>query len=829
MDDSNTFYYCSKKVKFPKTQILELIIELFDIQQTESLFFYEVYVYLQRKLMISNVNRANLLEFLKPDQKCINKSAMLSLYENLINEQKQNLISEENFRVQAAREEKINAFRNSAAAVHADNLHLRIKYFSDEPLVAYLNEKNILSVQDLLRLTDEDILQLNEPYYSLCMKLMSDLAISVYLSIRTEFESVVQRRKPNGKTAKDWEKCVEILLSRSTGATLQDAGRACSLTREGVRQIEVKYDKYFHEFRKNYSYALSSVLKSFSHNILFIEAERIHELIGEYHQIFSYLLKRVDDDDMTYIEELDIFTFDGDYDWYGELLTQADSIPDTLNEQQFNEIIIQAHDNLVRHGLNVPYDFVKTVLQQDFSRNGTFFSRSKISITKKCNIILEKYFPDGIFVYDEEQLNKFREYGIKIFKADELPHNNRALEARIIANCILCDRGKYVLKREPLISKNLLSTICEYIDSSPKEIFLTNTIFELFKEEFLSQGINNKYFLQGILHDKCPDKYYFKKDYVSKSKELTSVYSSVIEYIRGAKKAVSKDEIIREFPGITPIVYALISQDENIITGYCVYLHKDSYIGKEAQVQQLRNIVRQFVADGAIHSSKEFFTYLARTNEPLIDDLYLNSHSLLLGVMKIFFQNDLSFDKPYFAQKNVFIDKKEWTLLNFTLNRDEIEIDEIIKYAREKTLSVYSVLSMLNSLNDEYAIKNDSTLIRWDKVGFDEGQIEDIEQFIDRNCEEGFCVLTSETNFVSLPQIAIAWSNWLLYSILNKYSNKYSLFTTTSQFRTSEPIFCDASLPVSNKEELIEYLSANKGLSKEKLETYIRNRNLLRN
>ena len=82
-----------------------------------------------------------------------------------------------------------------------------------------------------------------------------------------------------------------------------------------------------------------------------------------------------------------------------------------------------------------------------------------------------------------------------------IPENDRALIARITPICILCGRGIYKLKQDNYITKELANKIYEYIDKSENSVFLTNTLFSVFEDELLSCGIDNKYYLQGVLHE----------------------------------------------------------------------------------------------------------------------------------------------------------------------------------------------------------------------------------------------------------------------------------------------------------------------------------------
>ena len=109
--------------------------------------------------------------------------------------------------------------------------------------------------------------------------------------------------------------------------------------------------------------------------------------------------------------------------------------------------------------------------------------------------------------------------------------------------------------------------------------------------------------MQGVLHASLPNKYFFKRDYVSKSKEATSLYAEITKFVCQSDSPVTKTQLREEFPGVTDVVISFAMQDENIICGFSVYMSKD-FIEKQSEyVDTLRNVISEMVEDGEIHKS----------------------------------------------------------------------------------------------------------------------------------------------------------------------------------------------------------------------------------
>ena len=58
------YYICSKRVKFLKSDILKLVTQLFENNNTKNIHISKIYVFLQRELKIFSVNMQNLKDFL---------------------------------------------------------------------------------------------------------------------------------------------------------------------------------------------------------------------------------------------------------------------------------------------------------------------------------------------------------------------------------------------------------------------------------------------------------------------------------------------------------------------------------------------------------------------------------------------------------------------------------------------------------------------------------------------------------------------------------------------------------------------------------------------
>ena len=613
----------------------------------------------------------------------------------------------------------------------------------------------------------------------------------------------------------EWEKYIEIITKRVNGETLSSAGEEYGLSRERVRQIEKRYSTAFNSFYSNTRGSISGIIHAFANSKHYISVQELTEIFGEHTNIFTYYLKQVEYDDMDYIPELDIFAYEGVLNWYEELVKMGNDLPESISIAQIEKITQDTTAMFAELDIDLPYAYIKTILTADYKLNGSIYSRSRMPLTKKYDIVLRKYFPDGIYIYEKEDMNKFRDCYAKVFDdADKLPENDRALYGRISAITILCDRGKYISRPNNLISEDLLKEICDYIDNSEKEIFITNTIFSLFEDRLRAEGINNKYHLQGVLHASVPNKYFFKRDYVSKSKDMTSMYTEITKYISQSDKPVTKAQIRQEFPGVTDIVISIAVQDENIICGFSVYMSKDFIVSQSDNVETLREIISEMVADGEIHKSEDLMSILSLMHPEIIEEFEIESRYTLFSIIEALFKDEFSLSRPFFAMKGVEIGKQEERMRDYLEGKDEVDIDEFMEFVRENSFIVYSILNQLNAFNDEFLLKDKNTIIRIDSTGLNRYKAEYVEEYIDEIIKGNEVLVLNNLNYSLLPKINIQWNDWLVYSVINKWSNKYKVMMSSSQFRYSVPIIYRLEEEPKDLEELLNIIKQKRGIMK---------------
>ncbi|MDR3584545.1 MAG: hypothetical protein P4L59_04390 [Desulfosporosinus sp.] len=305
----------------------------------------------------------------------------------------------------------------------------------------------------------------------------------------------------------------EIIRKRANGATLEETSTGCGLTHEGVRLIEKKFQGHFDQYMARIM--PHYILYAFGKNSCYISLDEIKELLGDLASIFTYYLK-VSNCSSTahWSEELNGFII-GEKKWYEQLKKYKKSLPEIFDFESVDEVIVDVIDNLV---LPITFEDTKRLILADYTLSGTVYLKKRMSLSRMYYVVLEKYYPDGIKLYDDSEAIRFRNYVRGLFGDVDLPENNRAIDVRVTELTILCDKGKRILPNGIKIPIELLRKIHDAIIEFDRNEIMFRELFERFKNELLeNSNITNKYFLQGVLRQNYSYEFNFTRYALKKS------------------------------------------------------------------------------------------------------------------------------------------------------------------------------------------------------------------------------------------------------------------------------------------------------------------------
>ena len=604
--------------------------------------------------------------------------------------------------------------------------------------------------------------------FALVLKFLKWCAFDLPTDVETIFRPIYE--KSNMRT---------VIEMRARKNTLEAVGGKLKVTRERVRQIEAKALRIFARSQGRIK-PIAKISAEKNGDAVITPAD-IERFCGDKSVELIYLLRNYEGGTYTYDRQLDAFIV-GDDSLHERVFSYVDSLPEFFPAKKLAELLEIANEE---HEL--PSAMVEKAITDGYRLTGDVYHKSRLSLGNIYTEILRNHYPNGIQAYDPTVIKEFRYYVQSDFGDVKLPENDRALTARIAGICILCGRGVYKLKQKTYMPKSLSQRIYDYIVESENSIFLMNTLFSVFENDLRKHGIDNKYYLQGILHELYGDKLVFSRDYVSKDGGATSIYSSVVEFIKKSKYPVSKKAIEEAYPGISEIVISFSVSDPNILNYFGEYLHGCWIQINPREEQYLRNTLHNVLSDGCSHHVKDVYEVVNREKPEIFTRNAAMYPFSAFSILEYLFREDFQFSRPYIALSGVEIDRPAERLHDWLYSMDTFTFDDIGNFCRENHYMVQSQLEYVNTCNDKYLIVDDKSVMRIDHIGVNADIAKQVEAVVVEEIGDTMPIrqLTCWGNF---PPLNVPWTDWLLYSVLNKWSKTVDVAPSNNQFRLSIPL-----------------------------------------
>ncbi len=569
-----------------------------------------------------------------------------------------------------------------------------------------------------------------------------------------------------------------IVEMRAQRLTLENCGNKLGITRERVRQLEVKAFRIFAKHQDRTKLILK--ISAEKNGDAIITPADIEHYSGKYSTVLLYLLRNLKNDTYAYDEQLDLFVI-GDDSLCDQVHEFIEALPSVFSVKKLSEYLTIAADEN-----NLPATMVEMAIYDSYQLTGRVYHRSRLPLATIYTVILQEYFPNGIKASNPVEISRFRSLVKANFGNVKIPENDRALLAGISRTCVLCGRGMYRLKQEQYIPDCLARQIYNYIVNSNDDIFLMNTLFSVFESDLRKAGVDNKYYLQGILRELYGDVLVFTRDYVSKDGGETSIYSSVVGYIQQSDYPVSKNQIQERFPGISDVVISFSVNNPHILNYFGEYLHA-SKLNLTAEEERYLNKVVHRVCGGAVHHIKDIYKVVDEERPEIFRRNAALCPFSAFSVLEYLLGDHYQFARPYVALQGVEIGSPAERLHDFIYGTDEFSFDDISDFTRENHFSLQSMLDYVNSCNDKFLIVNGAIVRAIDRLGVTEEIAYEVEKIVAGEVR-GTMPISQLTCWAAFPTINVPWTEWLVYSVLNKWSTQLSVAPSSNQFRFSIPL-----------------------------------------
>lgn len=682
-----------------------------------------------------------------------------------------------------------------------EDYDIELKYIFPFDAVKILKEKGIQNLGSLIKNLNFEIVDACYEYTFPILKVLNDIKTGFNEMICQVFYRYLSRNQYiDGR-------CAIVIKMRANGKTFDEIGQCDEirtligkdkLTRERIRQIEKKvYDKFLNTLiYENHDIVLFRYIKAKVKNPAFITRYELKKIFGDLTNIFIYFIKKINCEDIEgieYIADLDCLNLSG-LSWYDSYIKLLVEIPSFFEKNKLDKQLKYINEHVIINNIPLSYMESKEVFLNQYTVNGNYYCKNKINTEQKYALLIEKYFPKGINIYSESDLNLFRKYYHKEFD-DKIIDNqsNRALSSNISKHTILVGKGMYNLSKLAIkLDIDELKKINAYINDAGN-IISYNKIFYIFKNMLWERGITNRYQLQGLLRYQLGNQYYYSKDYLSKEEKDINISKRIIKCADEYEGFINVDDFKKDFRGIQKYIienalyispnYIKVSNGRYINVNYIKIGNKD--------IDDIRQYLRMTTSNKTIKHLKDIYSYFTIMREEFMKNNQIDNSNYLYNILKYFFSNNFNFKYPFITSLKTEILNINERIEDFVFSNDILAISDLRDYIEENNLRLNgSMQDYLLKINNDYLRVDDDLIVKKTLVNLSSEIINHIEHILKTNLSNTDKINISKIKNYEryFPTINYQWNHHLLASIIESDIKSMKVITTNSNYLNTEYI-----------------------------------------
>ena len=564
--------------------------------------------------------------------------------------------------------------------------------------------------------------------------------------------------------------------------TLDEVGTHFGVTRERIRQIEAKASKKL----RGKEFLIDSLLVNMFFSLRKDNNQYIsYEELVEYYKDEQIVRKVVCITEIQklfikYDEELKIF-------YNTQLFTPDDFVNEVLSiygdtiEKNFFLSLNECEQRVI----NKFYRLVK---------NSVYVKR-QLNISDIIAEVVDDIFPEGYKIDDEQTFNALitdmkNRYGDEFEVA-----SNRAVDNSITRRSDYCLVGRGLYKRRTLcvdLSEDLVNKIIDYIyDNSP--VCQYTMIFEYFKNDLQLIGIDNLYYLKGVLDPHLPDDFHTTRSEIHTTETHISGRAAVLAYAEQLPGVFSLQDLRGKFPGIKDYFFLNIFYN-NTLSHKIIWLSNqrftflDRYEIDEKAIQDLKESLDKCFEELAEEtiSARKLFAKLSITNEGLISKLQIcEDQFALFSLVRVLFADKYGFNRPLISKNKDIVISTEMLVYEYASRFDSFNYSLLKRFIRKMNIKgLYSYLNFIENISDDYVQVNVDTMVKKSVLNISYDVLLEIEKTLNFIFDKYSVINTESFNgYIMFPKIGYQWNKYLLAGVIRTYFiDKFEIENTEDSY-----------------------------------------------
>lgn len=643
-------------------------------------------------------------------------------------------------------------------------------------IVAKLKNSGIQSFGDLQSLSNRQIksvlgqqnLERIQILYPLLEKDTETLITTVLDETRDSREFKFVKRRANGETLQ------EIADSSNPDGI--------SLTRERVRQIESRYIKKMAPLVKN-------LIDKKQGGDPFVNVQDIISIFNDddYNQIIIYIARSLEE--YEYLDFTGMLVANNSSNSIEQTLLQSveELVGDGIDLSECREAI---DEMLIENRFDyLDYKSVVNLLHKyDYHFAGSFVVRRKNDYATVAMHIIRKYFPDGIkfsqsSVEESEDLIKLRSIALEQYGV-VVPSDAHVVSAALVRrNLVLRDRGKYIPQESVCIDEPLFEDIINYITKAESKHIFYRELYAAFESALnVRCGIDNAYYLHGVLSMRFPDTYDYRKDYLikkndSKAKEL-SISDRIYSFICTTGRPVSKKELVQKFLGLSDIMLAMPFMNDKRLLQWDYNWYSCMGILEVTDTDRLiirKCIMDLFEVNNCCISDVLLYETLGRDYPIFLKKNKIESRMNLFFLATKLFSDEFDFRRPTICEKGLISDISIKNVAYYLMgNPDSFIYDDYMKIGKKMRWTTMTISSALADMESDYVRISRDEYLRKSLFNISFETLMLVKEKVHRAITDDFAMLT-DFGFQQFPKCDYQWNEFLLETVVKHYFDEYRI------------------------------------------------------
>lgn len=653
-----------------------------------------------------------------------------------------------------------------------DKLPLNV-VISNPIILELLFANGISTIRNLKSLSSGSLLVIFSIDFENIINSLEPLKDNFALSFKDKIKSIF-------KELKDRE--LEILSYRNgflgqEPMTLEEVGSLYNLTRERCRQIEAKATKKLLNKVNNVKNILVNLFLSLcTLETRYISEEKLSEFVSD-GKLTRYILflYEICELDMVYSRDLKVI--------YNASLTSLEDI--------CQEVIDVYGDIITISEYNYLNSFEKSVVKYSYKfYKNIIYVRKGITTKDLVGMTIDDLFPDGYKIGRQEDYLKLRQTFIaKYGTSEEFPSDRSIVGFMERLDYCQIDKGTYKNRNYCIkLPQDLIEEIINFVLLNQSAVFYS-TIYEKFKNKLNDLGVNNYYYLKGLIDPNFPNDFSTKRNYVTVGTEKMSSYDSIINYMKSFDGVFSLDDLRKKFIGVKDYTFQNVIYNECEQSLVSLGNHRYIYISKIAITNDTIKEFKNFIDDTFalmktnVISSRKIYARLSLLNKDLLNRLKIVTNSFsTLSLIHHFFKDSYGFNRPLISlnkDKNV---NQHIIIANYVASLETFNSKTIKNYTSKMNIrGLYSYLEFMEEQSDSFVQINIDTMVAKDKFAISESNLHEIEKILDLIFNRFDEIDTRKFNgYAMFPKLPYLWCKYLLVGIVR------SFFSETYEIKNTE-------------------------------------------